>query len=154
LDNATLAGMWVRTILLMLCTFNCLIFTWKTLCYTYRRIESSEKLENMWTVWILAALITLLRRKLTNNIFPIVNVNTTNCMYTWLFYILIRISSSLWEIQSLSLGFIRHCYIYACNFIHLWRWLKYIRIKRRKIKMLSLFQFILFQYIQSHRVYK
>jgi hypothetical protein len=29
LDNATLAGMWARTIMLMNCTFNCLIFYWK-----------------------------------------------------------------------------------------------------------------------------
>ena len=29
LDNATLAGMWARTIVLMNCTFNCLIFYWK-----------------------------------------------------------------------------------------------------------------------------
>jgi hypothetical protein len=29
LDNGTLAAMWTRTILLMNCTFNCLIFYWK-----------------------------------------------------------------------------------------------------------------------------
>jgi multisubunit Na+/H+ antiporter MnhB subunit len=29
LDNANLAGMWARTIVLMNCTFNCLIFYWK-----------------------------------------------------------------------------------------------------------------------------
>jgi uncharacterized membrane protein (DUF4010 family) len=29
LDNATLAGMWATTIILMNCTFNCLIFYWK-----------------------------------------------------------------------------------------------------------------------------
>ena len=29
LDNATLAGMWARTIVLVNCTFNCLIFYWK-----------------------------------------------------------------------------------------------------------------------------
>jgi hypothetical protein len=29
LDNATIAGMWARTISLMNCTFNCLIFYWK-----------------------------------------------------------------------------------------------------------------------------
>ena len=29
LDNATLAGMWAKTISLMNCTFNCLIFYWK-----------------------------------------------------------------------------------------------------------------------------
>jgi hypothetical protein len=29
IDNATLAGMWATTIILMNCTFNCLIFYWK-----------------------------------------------------------------------------------------------------------------------------
>ena len=47
LDNASLAGSWAITISLMNCTFNCLIFYWKKQGVTYRRIESSEKHENM-----------------------------------------------------------------------------------------------------------
>ena len=49
LDNASLSLIWTRTIGLMNCTFNCLIFYWKNKVYTYRRIESSEKPENMST---------------------------------------------------------------------------------------------------------
>ena len=37
LDNATLAGLWGKTISLMNCTFNCLIFYWKKQGVTYRK---------------------------------------------------------------------------------------------------------------------
>jgi amino acid transporter len=46
LDNATLAGMWARTILLMLCTFNCLIFYWKN---KVLRIEGLKVLKS-WKI--------------------------------------------------------------------------------------------------------
>ena len=49
LDNATLAAMWAKTISLMNCTFNCLILLLEKQGVTYRRIESSEKPENMST---------------------------------------------------------------------------------------------------------
>jgi hypothetical protein len=44
LDNATLAWMWVVTISLMNCTFNCLIFTGKTRCYV-------PKDWKLWKAW-------------------------------------------------------------------------------------------------------
>jgi hypothetical protein len=50
LDNANVAAMWARTIALMNCTFNCLIFYWKNkVLRTEGLPESSEKHENMST---------------------------------------------------------------------------------------------------------
>jgi hypothetical protein len=97
LDNANLAPMWVKTIALINCTSNCLIFYWKNKrCYV-------PKDGKCWKTWKYVDGLNpsctnnkklKARRKLTNNILVIANVNATNCTLI-LFYILIRMSSSL-----------------------------------------------------------
>ena len=83
LDNANVAGIWAKTIALMNCTFNCLIFYWKNKVLRTRRIESSEKHENMSTGLLLAARITLLdaRRKLCSMYFGILIFPYTAILY-------------------------------------------------------------------------
>jgi hypothetical protein len=46
LDNATLAAIWAKTIALMNCTFNCLIFYWKNnvLCTEGLKVLKSLKI--------------------------------------------------------------------------------------------------------------